>query len=147
MCDRQEREQTMTTQREREPSVAELVEGLSSDLQTLVQQEIALARAELYERLDDMKAGGISFALGGGLLAIGGLLLVLMLAKAIADLFDWPEWAGYAVLGAVFSVVGAVRLYAAQQQAAQTEFMPMQTVESVKRAVEAITNRSASGAE
>lgn len=134
----------MTTQREREPSITQLVEDLSSDLQTLVKQEIALARTELYERLDDMKSVGISFALGGALLAIGGLLLVLMLAKAIADLFDWPEWAGYAVLGTVFSVVGTVRLYAAQQQIKETELMPTQTVESVKRDVEAITNRSAS---
>lgn len=134
----------MTTQREREPSMTQLVEDLSSDLQTLVKQEIALARTELYERLDDMKTVGISLALGGALLAIGGLLLVLMLAKAIADLFDWPEWAGYAVLGMVFSVVGVVRLYAAQQQAKQIEFMPQQTIETLKQDVEVITNRSGS---
>ncbi len=136
----------MTTQREREPSITELVEEIGSELQTLVKQEIALARTELYERFDEAKSLGISFALGGGLLAIGGLLLVLMLAQAIADLFDWPEWAGYAVLGTVFSVVGAVRLYAAQQQVKATEFMPTQTVDSVKRDVEAFSNRPASGA-
>ncbi|HEU5013320.1 MAG TPA: phage holin family protein [Roseiflexaceae bacterium] len=135
----------MTTQREREPSMTQLLEEVSSDLQTLVKQEIALARAELYERFDDAREIGIAFALGGGLLAVGGLLLVLMLAQAIADLFDWPEWAGYAVLGTLFTVVGAIRVYAAQQQARSTEFLPQQTLESVKRDVEAITNRSASG--
>lgn len=125
--------------------MTQLLEEVSSDLQTLVKQEIALARAELYERFDDAREIGIAFALGGGLLAVGGLLLVLMLAQAIADLFDWPEWAGYAVLGTLFTVVGAIRVYAAQQQARSTEFLPQQTLESVKRDVEAITNRSASG--
>lgn len=136
----------MTTQRERDPSMAQLVEEIGSDLQTLVKQEIALARAELYERFEEARSVGISLALGGGLLAVGGLLLVLMLAQAIADLFDWPEWAGYAVLGTLFTVVGAVRLYAAQQQIKTTEFMPTQTAESVRRDVETMTNRAASSA-
>lgn len=49
------------------------------------------------------------------------------------------------MLGTLFTVVGAIRMYTAQQQAKETEFIPQQTVESVKRDMEAITNRSASG--
>lgn len=77
-----------------EPSAASLLGGILADLQTLVRKEIALARQETMEELGKVKTAGIALATAGAVLAVGGLLLVLALAGGLADLLNWPAWAG-----------------------------------------------------
>src|SRR5512145_3323589 len=106
----------MATEREREQSVASLVSGIVGDAQDLVRQEIALARHEIREEIRTAKDVGIAFAIAGVVLGIGAVLLMLALAQGIADLLDWPAWAGYALVGGVLAISGYIMLSSAQNR-------------------------------
>lgn len=134
----------MAFERERDASVSQLLSGIVGDAQTLVRQEIALARQEVREELGQAKDAGIKLAVAGVILAIGGLLLVLMLAQGLADLFDWPNWAGYGLVGAVLAIVGGILFSSAQRQLKQVKPVPEQTVETLKENVEWIKDRTTS---
>ncbi|HEX5690353.1 MAG TPA: phage holin family protein [Roseiflexaceae bacterium] len=132
------------TEREQETSVATLLSGIIGDAQTLVRQEIALAREEVREELTNAKNAGIKLAIAGAALAVGGLLLVLALAQALADLLNWPAWAGYAIVGVVVAVVGYFLLSSAQKSLKEVKPVPEKTVETIKENVEWIKDRTTS---
>jgi len=136
----------MATERERErdPSIATLVSGIVGDAQELVRKEIALARQEIREEISTAKKAGIGLAIAGAILAIGGLLLVMTLAQGLADLLNWPAWAGYGVVGLVLAVVGYIMLSSAQKRLQTVHPVPEKTVETMKENVEWIKDRTTS---
>jgi len=134
----------MAFQREQDASVAQLLSGIVGDAQELVRKEIALARQEIREEIDAAKSAGIKLGIAGGVLAVGGLLLVLAIAQGIADLFNWPAWAGYALVGVVLAIVGGILFSAAQRQIKEIRPMPERTVETMKENVEWIKDRTTS---
>jgi len=134
----------MAYERERDGSVSQLISGIVGDAQVLVRQEIALARQEIGEEIGNAKQAGIKFGIAGGVLAIGGLLLILALAQGIAALLTWPTWAGYALVGTVLAIVGSILLSSAQKQLKDVRPIPEQTVETLKENVEWIKERTTS---
>jgi len=134
----------MAYERERDTSMAQLLSGIVGDAQELVRKEIALARQEIREEIGNAKNAGIKLAIAGGVLAIGGLLLVLTLAQGLADLLNWPIWAGYGVVGVVLAIVGYFLLSSAQKQITQISPVPEKTVETIKENVEWIKDRTTS---
>lgn len=134
----------MAYERERDGSVSQLISGIVGDAQVLVRQEIALARQEISEEISNAKQAGIKLGIAGGVLAIGGLLLILALAQAVADLLNWPTWAGYALVGVVLAIVGYILLSSAQKQIKDVHPIPEQTVETLKENVEWIKERTTS---
>ena len=81
-------------------SLGELVALASRDLSVLVQDEIALAKAELKKEAASAAKGGAMFAAAGVLAAVGGLMLCFAAAWAI-DLV-LPTWAGFAIVAVLF---------------------------------------------
>jgi len=134
----------MAYERERDGSVSQLISGIVGDAQVLVRQEIALARQEISEEISNAKQASIKLGIAGGVLAIGGLLLIFALAQALADLLNWPTWAGYALVGVVLAIVGYFLLTAAQKQIKDVRPIPEQTVETLKENVEWIKDRTTS---
>jgi len=134
----------MAYERESDGSVSQLISGIVGDAQVLVRQEIALARQEISEEISTAKQAGIKLGVAGGVLAVGGLLLVLALAQSIADLFNWPTWAGYALVGVVLAIVGYILLSSAQKQLKNVRPIPEQTVETLKENAEWIKERTTS---
>jgi hypothetical protein len=134
----------MATERERDTSVASLLGGIVGDAQELVRKEIALARQEIREEINAAKDAGITLAIASAVLAVGGLLLVLTLAQALADLLDLPVWVGYGVVGLVFAIAGYIMLSAAQKRMKEINPVPEKTVETMKENVEWIKDRTTS---
>lgn len=134
----------MAYQREQDTSVAQLISGIVGDAQELVRKEIALARQEITEEIGAAKNAGIKLGIAGGVLAIGGLLVILAIAQGVADLFNWPNWAGYALVGVIFAIVGGILFSAAQRQIKEIHPMPERTVETMKENVEWIKDRTTS---
>ena len=134
----------MAFQREQDVSVAQLISGIVGDAQELVRKEISLARHEVREEISAAKNAGIKLGIAGAVLAVGGLLLVLAIAQGIAALFNWPTWAGYALVGVVLAIAGGILLSAAQRQIKEIHPMPEQTVETMKENVEWIKDRTTS---
>jgi Putative Actinobacterial Holin-X, holin superfamily III len=87
-----------------EPSTGELLRGLAEDANTLIRQEILLARQELQEGLTaSAKASALLVAAGVlGLYAFGFLLYT------IGEAIGGPRWLGFAIVTAVLLIVVAV---------------------------------------
>ena len=88
-------EVAMATEREYDASVSALLSGIVGDAQHLVRQEIALARQEIREEIAAAKEAGTALAIASAVLGVGGLFLLVTLALGLADLFNWPAWAGF----------------------------------------------------
>jgi VIT1/CCC1 family predicted Fe2+/Mn2+ transporter len=134
----------MATEREYDASLSTLLSGIVGDAQELVRKEIALARQEVREEISAAKDAGTALAISGAVLAIGGLFLLITLALGLADLFDWPAWAGFGLVGAVCAIVGAVLLSSGRQRLKQVHPVPERTVETMKENIEWIKDRTTS---
>src|SRR5207249_10436874 len=92
--------------------------GIINDFQSLMKQEVALARRELADELRKAKQAAISLGIGVGILAIGGLLLIFMLVH----LLSWavpaiPLWACYGIIGGLLILAGGALLLRAKAKA------------------------------
>jgi uncharacterized membrane protein YqjE len=87
-------------------SLGQIVGDLSSDLTTLVKQELELARTELKEEAG--KAGKGAGMLGGA--GVAGLLALILASFALAYLLDnWmPVELAFLIVTVVWAIVGAV---------------------------------------
>ena len=124
---------------DRRPSVAALLDGLWNDVKTLVVQELRLAVHEVQEEMGKAKSAAVSLAAGIGLVAVGGLLLILMLVHLLQALTDLPLWACYAIVGGAISGAGAWLMLRAKNTAEDIHVVPIRTVQTMKENVSWIT--------
>ena len=87
-------------------SLAQIAGGLAGDVQDLVRGELALARAELDQKVRGLLTGSVSLV-GGALVAFAGL--VVFLEGFAAVLARWiPTWAALLIVGVVIVAVGGL---------------------------------------
>ena len=107
-------------------SVGEVLGDITSDLSTLLRQEVELAKAELRETADHAKAAGGMFAGAGVAGHLALIFLSLALWWALGDLFDSLGWSAlvvgllWAVAAGVLASVGRTRLKRATPVAPRT---------------------------
>jgi MFS family permease len=114
------------------------------DLRTLIKEEIALARVELREQAGRARAAAISFGIAIVALAFGGAFLLIALATAIADMLDWPVWAGFLVVALLLSLIGVVTLASGRKKLQTVHAVPEETISTVKENSEWIAKRLSS---
>jgi hypothetical protein len=119
-----------------EPSLSELLTGLVNDVKALLQQELALAKHEIRAELRKMLRAVVSLGLGGGIAAVGGWLLILMLVHLLQALAALPLWACYGLVGGLCAGAGAVLLVQGLRQLAHVHGMPQNTVDTMKENVQ-----------
>lgn len=111
--------------------LGEIVGGLATDVQDLVRGEIALARAELDEKLHRVIMATI-WLLGGALVAFAGLVVVLQgVAAALALVL--PTWAASLIVGVVIIIIGAVFAKSGLGMLSLKALTPDRTVSSVQQ--------------
>ena len=112
-------------------SLGSLVGRLSSDVSTLVRQELALAKAELRE--EGKKAGKGAGMLGGAGLAGYFVLLFLSLTLmwALGDEL-MPLWAAALIVMVLWAIAAAVLFVMGRKQLKEVNPKPEQTVETLK---------------
>jgi hypothetical protein len=125
-------------------SIGGLLRGILMDIRTLIREEIALARVELREQAGRARAAAVSFAVAAVALACGGLLLLVAMATGIADLLDWPVWAGFLIMAVLLCVVGTVTLASGRKQLAKVHVVPEETVTTLKENSEWVAKRLSS---
>ncbi len=125
-------------------SIGSLLRGILMDLRTLIREEIALARVELREQAGRARAAAISFAIAAVALMFGGTFLLIALATAIADVFDWPVWAGFLAVAVLLSLVGFITLASGRKKLATVSAVPEETISTVKENSEWIAKRLSS---
>ena len=117
-----------------ERPLGELVAQLSRDASRLVQQELALAKAELGEKAVKLKAD-VGAIVTGGLVLYAGLLTliaaaVLLLAETVA------AWLAALLVGATVTLVGAVLTMRSKKNLEKFEPLPKKSLASVQRDVD-----------
>jgi protein-S-isoprenylcysteine O-methyltransferase Ste14 len=124
------------------PSMASLLGGIAGDLQTLIRQEVALAKAEILREWDKAKTAAGAMAAGAAVLALGGLFLCLCVVAVLHEAVGLPWWASFLIVGGVFTGLGAVLFFMGRNQAARVNVIPPQTAETMKENVQWIRNQT-----
>jgi Flp pilus assembly protein TadB len=124
------------------PSMASLLGGIVGDVQTLVRQELALAKTEMIGEWDKAKTAAGSMAVGAAILALAGILLCVAAVCVLHEVAGLPWWASFLIVGAVLTVLGAVLFLTGRNQAAHVHVIPPQTAETMKENVEWIRNQT-----
>jgi hypothetical protein len=119
----------------RTESVGTLLSDLSSDLSTLVRQEIELARVELTAKGKAASKGVGMFAGAGvvGLAVLGALTTAMIAALALA----MDVWLAALVVTIFWAIVATVLVQAGRKQIKQAiPPKPEQTIETIKEDVQ-----------
>ena len=125
-------------------SIGGLLRGILTDVKMLIREEIALARVELREQAGRARAAAISFGMAAAALVFGGTFLLIAIATAIADLLDWPVWAGFLVVAVLLGLAGFVMLASGRKQLQQVHAVPQETMSTLKENSEWIAKRLSS---
>jgi VIT1/CCC1 family predicted Fe2+/Mn2+ transporter len=133
--------QQTATGNDRSDGFGKLVYGILQDAQTLISKEIASAKLELKDELAKGISAGISFGIGGFLLAMGAILLSLMLVFLLTTYTTVPLWGSLGIFGLVYCVVGAIFMMVGKKKADIKPY-PEKTVEHTKEDVRYITERA-----
>ena len=126
-------------------SIGGLLRGILMDLRTLIREEIALARVEIREQAGRARAAAMSFGMAAGALLFGATFLLIAMATGIAELLDWPVWAGFLIVAVLLSIIGFIALSSGRKQLQGFHAVPVETVETVKENSEWIAKRLSSG--
>jgi hypothetical protein len=125
-------------------SIGGLLRGILTDVKMLIREEIALARVELREQAGHARAAAVSFGMAAAALAFGGTFLLIAIATAIADLLDWPVWAGFGIVAVVLSLAGFVMLSSGRKRLQNVHAVPTETMSTLKENSEWIAKRLSS---
>lgn len=119
------------------PSVATLIGGIVEDMQRLIRQEIALARREVKDELGKTRNAAAFFVAGISFLWIVPLMLSFMLVKLL-QLAIPTEWVCFALIAALFLIVGGGLLAACLYELKQVHVVPPRTAETIRQDINAI---------
>lgn len=113
-------------------SIASLLKGIVTDLQTLMREELALARVELSEQATRAKTAALSFGIAAAALAFGGTFLLIAIALGISEALAWPLWAGFLTVAIVLALVGFIAYAMARRRLHAVNVVPAETVTTLK---------------
>ena len=118
-------------------SLGRLLKDLSTEIVTLLRQEIDLARTEMKEKIAHVATVGRAAAIGGGLAFAGALALLAALILGAVSLLSkamslWMAiWVGPLIVGLVLAGIGYAMLRSALNTHRQN-LVPHRTAESLQ---------------
>jgi hypothetical protein len=124
-------------------SIPDLIRGTIRDGLGLVRDEIFLARTELRQEVARIKSGLITVVAA----AVVGVLAVIMILATIAwgaaYAFQWPPWAGFAVVALPLVIITGVLALMSKKLLARDRYMP-KSVDTMKENAQWIRARTQS---
>jgi hypothetical protein len=120
-------------------SLSSLFRTLTRELSNLISQEIALARAEISEKVGQIEVGIGSLAAGGMIILVGLFFLAEALVFGVAALLQlWlsaviAAWLAPLLVGLVIVIVGWGLLAKGRSNLKARNLEPRRTIESLKR--------------
>jgi len=116
---------------ETEASMSTLLRSALDDVRDLFREEVALARAELRTEVSKATVAASGFGAAAAALSCAGVFLLTALALGIATLFQWPAWTGFAIVGVLLAIAGAIMFMSGRRALREIRGLP-RTVEIVK---------------
>jgi xanthine/uracil permease len=116
-------------------SIGMLVSELSQETTTLLQQEIALAKTEMSEKVSQVSTALVRLALGGLVLFAGLLVLLDALVYGLSEIMppDLTPWLPALLVGIVVAIIGAILLQKGRSNLQTSSLMPQRTATSLQR--------------
>jgi uncharacterized membrane protein len=120
-------------------SLSSLFTSLTREVSNLIRQEVALARAEVSEKVSQLESGAGSLAAGGMIILIGLFFLAQALVFGVAALLQlWTSavvaaWLAPLLVGLVIVIVGWVLLARGRSTLRARNLTPRRTVDSLRR--------------
>lgn len=115
-----------------ETSVATLIGGIVNDAKDLLINEFTIAKLEVQQEMRKTKSAALAFAVGAGVVGIGGLFLMLMCVHGLVVLLEIPLWGSYGLVGGLLFLVGALLLVRGKQTAEQIDVIPPKTASTLR---------------
>jgi hypothetical protein len=118
-------------------SVPQLLGDMVTELSNLFRKELQLARAEMGEKASEA-GSAIPGIAGGGALAFGGLIMLLMaLSALVSRLLDLPAGWGFLIVGLVAAIGGYLLIRGGISKLKATNLTPQRTAEQLSRDAQA----------
>ncbi len=127
-----------------EPSFVSLLGGIANDAKELLLQEVALTKREVEYGLRKAKTAAIALGIAIGIIASGGILLMLALVHVLDAFTMVPLWGCYGIVASVLVVLGGVLLVAGKTKAEALDVVPQQTVVRMKESAQWLTKQTTS---
>lgn len=127
-----------------EASFGSLLGGIAHDAKDLLLREVALTKLEVQYELSKAKTAAIALGIGFGIIAAGGMLLMLMAVHALAAFTVVPLWGCYGIVGGVVVLPGGVLLAMGKIKAEKLDMVPQATVERIKESAQWLTKPTTS---
>jgi hypothetical protein len=127
------------------PGVAAMVEGVLEDAQKLFRQEIALAQREVAQAWDKGKKAAALLATALITFTVGGVLLGIMLAKLLDQLWPNHEWACFGIVGGLVVILGSALVYYGFHRISEVHVSLPQTAERLAEHVQTDSNTVVNG--
>ncbi len=113
-----------------QPSLGELFSDLSRETQTLINQELQLARLELKENVAGVGRSAAQMAIGGAIAYAGFIGLMLAAIYALSQVVE--PWLAALITGLVVAAVGALLLFSGYNALKQLDLTPRRTVATIQ---------------
>jgi uncharacterized protein (DUF983 family) len=125
-------------------SIGQLIRGILTDVRALIEEELAMARLEISHQAARARTAAISLGVAVVALLCAGVLLLVALATAVADLLGWPTWAGFLVVAALMGVIGLATLASSRKKLHAVQVVPEKTIATLKENAAWISKRLSS---
>ena len=120
------------TARESE-NLGDLFTRLTEDLSRLVRDEVELAKVEINDTVEKVKAGGVSIGVAGVLGLMAFVMLSFAAAWGLAEVV--PAGVAFLIVGGAYGLVALALLALGRQRLKAVKPVPEQTVETIKEDV------------
>ncbi|WP_462418605.1 phage holin family protein [Kytococcus sp. Marseille-QA3725] len=114
-----------------ERSIGQIVSDAASNAQTLVRDEIALAKAEVSADVQKGAKTGAGFAVAGVFAAYGFGILLLAIGFALAMVL--PNWAAFLIVAAVLFLIAAIAAFFGYSQMKKIKGKPERAISAADR--------------
>jgi len=116
-------------------SLPSLFSDLARETVDLVRQEMALARAEISQKITSAERGLVALIVGGVIILAGLMLLLQAVVNALGMALpeETAPWLAPLIVGTVVAVIGYVMLKGGRSRLQPDNLMLNRTVESLRR--------------
>ncbi len=120
--------------------IVQLLRKLRDESATLVGQQVALAKAEISEKVNKMISNAVQLAIGGFVAYAGGIIILFAVADLVSDLLmraglseHTSIWLSRALIGAIVAITGWLLIMKAKKSISDDNLVPDKTLESLGR--------------
>jgi uncharacterized membrane protein YqjE len=127
---------------DRGESVIELMRGIVQDARTLSAKELTAAKLEITQEIRKIVSSSILLGVGLFIVAVAFVLLSIVIALALAQYIPLPTWAGFAIVGGVYLVIGLIVVFAGRHKLQTAKPIPEHTLRGAKEDAQYIKEKA-----